>query len=375
MEKPASDMSSAGTPTLGIEEEFLLCDPQTGRLSLRNSEVAEAGRELGITLQLELSRCQVETATSIGAHIRDLRDQLCESRAVTADAAARVGCQLIAVGTPFYDPPIDAVTLESRYQRMAGLYGALSDGVMCGCHIHVGVDDRERAVQIINHLRPWLPTLLALTANSPISSGRDTGYASWRYVLFGRWPSSGPPPYFESAQHYEAAVSAMLETGVILDPHMVYWDVRISDHLPTVEIRISDVPATVEETITLATLVHALVVTANAAIATGETAPAVDQDLLRAACWRAARDGLEGKSLDAKGARLMTAHQAVRRLLEHVAPALAALGELEQVTASLDTIFDQGNGAIVQRRKLARRAQVADVIDECARRTFEGCRP
>jgi carboxylate-amine ligase len=88
MEKPASDMPSAGTPTLGIEEEFLLCDPQTGRLSLRNSEVAEAGRELGITLQLELSRCQVETATSIGTHIRDLRDQLCESRAVTADAAA-----------------------------------------------------------------------------------------------------------------------------------------------------------------------------------------------------------------------------------------------------------------------------------------------
>jgi carboxylate-amine ligase len=167
----------------------------------------------------------------------------------------------------------------------------------------------------------------------------------------------------------------MLETGVILDPHMVYWDVRMSDHLPTVEIRISDVPATVEETITLATLVHALVVTVNAAIATGETAPAVDQDLLRAACWRAARDGLEGKSLDVKGARLVTAHQAVRHLLEHVTPALAALGELEQVTASLDTIFDQGNGAIVQRRKLARRAQVADVIDECARRTLEGCRP
>jgi carboxylate-amine ligase len=375
MEKPASDMPSAGTPTLGIEEEFLLCDPQTGRLSLRNSEVAEAGRELGITLQLELSRCQVETATSIGTHIRDLRDQLCESRAVTADAAARVGCQLIAVGTPFYDPPIDAVTSESRYQRMAGLYGALSDGVMCGCHIHVGVDDRERAVQIINRLRPWLPTLLALTANSPISSSRDTGYASWRYVLFGRWPSSGPPPYFESAQHYEAAVSAMLETGVILDPHMVHWDVRMSDHLPTVEIRISDVPATVEETITLATLVHALVVTANAAIVAGETAPAVDQNLLRAACWRAARDGLEGKSLDVKGVRLVTAHQAVRHLLEHVAPALAALGELEQVTASLDTIFDQGNGAIVQRRELSRRAQVADVIDECARRTFEGCRP
>ncbi|UJC81191.1 YbdK family carboxylate-amine ligase [Rhodococcus erythropolis] len=371
--KPNPDLFSVGTPTLGVEEEFLLCDPQTGHPSARNSEVAAAGRELGISLQLELTRCQVETATSIGSHIRDLRDQLCESRALTADAAARVGCQLIAVGTPFYDPPVDEITQKSRYQRMAGQFGAITEGVMCGCHIHVGVEDRERSVQIINHLRPWLPTLLALTANSPISAGRDTGYASWRYVLFGRWPSSGPPPFFESVGHYEDAVAAMLETGVILDPHMVYWDVRMSDHLPTVEIRISDVPATVEETMTLATLVQALVGTASAAITKGEVAPAVDQELLRAACWRAARDGLDGRSLDVESVRLLTAHQAVRRLVDHVEPALTAFGEFEQVTASLDKVFSNGNGAIVQRRQLARRSRVADVIDECARRTFEGC--
>ncbi len=148
--KPTPDIFSVGTPTLGVEEEFLLCDPQTGRPTLRNAEVAAAGRELGISLQLELTRCQVETSTSIGSHIRDLRDQLCESRAVTADAAARVGCQLIAVGTPFYDPPVDEITQTSRYQRMAGQFGAITEGVMCGCHIHVGVEDRERSVQIIN---------------------------------------------------------------------------------------------------------------------------------------------------------------------------------------------------------------------------------
>ncbi len=373
VDRPAPNEFVADTPTLGIEEEFVLCDPQSGRPSLRNSEVAAVGRELGISLQLELSRCQVETSTSIGTHVRDLRDELCESRAVTADAAARVGCQLIAVGTTFYDPPIDEITPVSRYQRMAGQFGALTTGVMCGCHIHVGVDDREQAVQIINHLRPWLPTLLALTANSPISGGIDTGYASWRYILFGRWPSSGPPPYFESAQHYEEAVSTMLEAGVILDPHMVYWDVRVSDRFPTVEIRISDVPATVEETMMLATLVHALVVTANAAIVKGEPVPVVDQDLLRAACWRAARDGLDGRALDVKSMHLVTAHQAVRRLLDHVRTALSSLGELEQVSTSLDKVFDKGNGAVMQRRALERRSRVADVIDECARRTFEGC--
>ena len=157
--------------------------------------------------------------------------------------------------------------------------------------------------------------------------------------------------------HYEDAVAAMLETGVILDPHMVYWDVRMSDHLPTVEIRISDVPATVEETMTLATLVQALVGTASAAITKGEAAPAVDHELLRAACWRAARDGLDGRSLDVESVRLLTAHQAVRQLVDHVEPALTAFGEFEQVTASLDKVFSNGNGAIVQRRQLTRRSR------------------
>ncbi|OYD70171.1 glutamate--cysteine ligase 2 [Rhodococcus sp. OK302] len=375
VEKAAPHQNSAETPTLGVEEEFLVCDPHTGRPSLRNTEVAAAAGELGLTLQLELSRCQIETSTSIGTHISDLRDQLCESRAVTADAAARTGCQLLAVGTPFYDPPPDSITVTPRYQQMAEQFGALTTGVMCGCHVHVGVEDREQAVQVINHLRPWLPTLLALTANSPISAGVDTGYASWRYILFGRWPSSGPPPYFESPHDYDAAVATMLETAVILDPHMVYWYVRISDHLPTIEIRISDVPATVEETMTFAALVHALVTTAMKAISRGESAPIVDQAVLHAACWRAARDGLSGCGLDVNRKRLVPAHHLVRRLLAHTASTLAELGELEQVTTSLASVLDHGNGAIVQRRTLACRGKVADVIDESAQRTFEGCDP
>lgn len=360
------------TPTLGVEEEFLLCDPLTKQPRLRNAEVAAAGRDLGVDLQLELTRCQVETATSIGGHIRDLRDQLRELRFAAADAAAHDGCQLLAVGTPFYDPPPNETTDTSRYQRMAGEFGALTAGVMCGCHVHVGVEDRRQAVRIINHLRPWLPTLLALTANSPISAGIDTGYASWRYIMYGRWPSCGPPPYFESVNHYDAAIATMLEAGVILDPHMVYWDVRVSDHLPTVEIRISDIPATVDETITYATLVHALVVTVMKEIATGSPAPIIDQEVLRAACWRAARDGIAGRALDMDTVRLVPTRQLVRRLLDYVAPMLAEFGELERVTASLEKVFEQGNGAMVQRRTLAR-SGITEVIDECARRTAEGC--
>lgn len=211
-----------GGPNLGVEEEFCLVDPHTGRPALYNTEVIAAGRDLGITLRPEFSRCQIETATSIGTHIRDLRDQLCESRAVTADAATRTGCQLLAIGTPMSDPPPDAITYTPRYQAIAGHFGARAAGVICDCHVHVGVADHEQAVQVNNHLRPWLPTLLALTANSPIAAGSDTGYASWRYILFSHWPSAGPPPYLDSATDYDAAVAAMRESGAILDADMVY---------------------------------------------------------------------------------------------------------------------------------------------------------
>ncbi|RYF56675.1 MAG: YbdK family carboxylate-amine ligase [Comamonadaceae bacterium] len=364
-----------GIPTLGVEEEFVLADPHTGRPSLHNTEVITAGRELGINLQAEFSRCQIETATSIGTHIQDLRDQLCESRAVTADAAARTGCQLLAVGTPLYVPPPDSITDTPRYRRMAEQFGALATGVVCGCHVHVGVADREQAVQVINHLRPWLPTLLALTANSPIAAGCDTGYASWRYILFGHWPSAGAPPYFDSAANYDAAVDAMRESGAILDTGMVYWDVRVSDHLPTVEIRISDVPATIDETMTLATLVHALVITAVHAIERGTPAPTIHQEVLRGACWRAARDGLAGHGFDLTTMRLVHARRLVYQLLTHVRPALTELDEYRQVAGSLAAILDHGNGAVRQRRTLARRGSVAEVIAECARRTFEGCIP
>lgn len=376
--RPTGDGDSAGygTPTLGVEEEFVLVDPHTDHPSLHNTEVLAAGRDLGIDLQVEFSRCQIETATSIGTHIRDLREQLRQSRAIAAAAAAHRGCQLLAVGTPILDPPPDEITDTPRYRRMAQQFGAAAaTGVICGCHVHVGVSDREQAVQVSNHLRPWLPTLLALTANSPIAGGIDTGYASWRHIRFGRWPSAGPPPHFDTAADYDAAVTVMVETGVIVDPGMVYWDVRASEHLPTIEVRISDVPATIKETATFATVVHALVITALGAIDRGDPPPGAAQEMLRWACWRAARDGLAGHGLDLATARLVPMIALLDQLLAHAKPALTDLGEYQQVTAAVAEVLAHGNGAIRQRSVLARRGRLADVIADCACRTIEGCIP
>ena len=133
---------------------------------------------------------------------------------------------------------------------------------ICGCHVHVAVPDREAAIQVGNRLRPWLPLLLAVTANSAIYRNTDTGYASWRSILWQRWPVAGPPPQFDSADEYDAVVRQLLDTGAMLDDGMVYWDVRPSANFPTVEVRVADVPATVAETVLFAALVRGAVMTA-----------------------------------------------------------------------------------------------------------------
>ena len=278
--------------TVGVEEEFVLVDPATGLPSLTNTTVAAGASD--VELQLELSRCQIETCTPVCDSIPAVRRELRRTRLAVTRAAARSGSRPLAVGVPIWGPPSGSMTDTPRYQDMAERFGHLAEQVICGCHVHVCVPDRDLAVQVSNHLRPWLPALLALTANSPIIDGIDTGHASWRHLLWARWPSAGPPPYLRSAAHYDAVVAKLVEDGQIHDASMVYWDVRLSAHLPTVEIRISDVPATIEETALLASLVRALVITAVADIDRGRLAVPIDQARLRWGCRAAARDGLSG---------------------------------------------------------------------------------
>ncbi|MFD6399054.1 glutamate--cysteine ligase [Nocardia sp. NPDC060249] len=356
--------------TVGVEEEFVLIDPATGRPCLTSTTVAEA--ETDSELQLELSRCQIETCTPVCASIDAVHREVRRARVAIVDAAARTGSRPLAVGVPIWGPPAGSITDTPRYRRMADRFGALADQVTCGCHVHVCVPDRDLAVQVSNHLRRWLPALLALTANSPIAEGIDTGYASWRRVMWARWPSAGPPPFFRSAAHYDDTVAGLAEDGQILDTAMVYWDVRLSDHLPTIEIRISDVPATVVETTLLASLVRALVITSVTAIGRGHLAVAIGRTHLRSACRNAARYGLSGTRFPTAMAGRRDSRRALAQLLCHVRPALEESGDYEFTRDALATVLASGNGAVRQRGALLAGGP-ANVIAELSRLTVEGC--
>jgi carboxylate-amine ligase len=359
-------------PTIGVEEEFLLVDATSGEPVAANRAVAREARGAGVELQLELTRCQVETTTPTLTSSSELASELSRLRQIAARSAEAHGARLLAVGLPPSVPHGFPITDTPRYRRIAEQFGMIAhEQGICGCHVHVAVPDREAAIAVSNYLRPWLPLLLALTANSAIYRNAETGYASFRSVLWARWPSAGPPPYFESVDDYDAKVQLLLDTGAVLDEGMVYWDVRLSANFPTVEVRVADVPSTVAETVLLATVIRAAVMTALEELRRGVTPDRLTSGALRAAYWKAARDGLAGRAVDLTGSlRSAPTTELLAGFLERLRPALEALGEYRDATEQLARLAEMGNGAIGQVRAWRRRNDIDDVIAAAAASTL-----
>lgn len=302
-------------------------------------------------VEAELKQQQVEIASdkheSMEAVLADLR----ERRAEAARAARGQGVEVVALATaPHKIRP--NTTDDERYLHMAGEFGLLArEQLTCGCHVHVEISSPEEGVAVLDRIRPWLAVVLALSANSPFWQGQDTGFASYRHELWGRWPSAGPTELFTSAARYRELVAALVETPALMDRKMVYFDARLSERYPTVEIRVADVCLDVADAALLAALCRGLVDTAAAAWRAEEPPDPVRLELLRAAAWTAAHSGLADRLLDPTTQRPVPAAQAVDALIRHVQPALAEAGDEERVRAGVADVLARGNGA--QRQQAA----------------------
>jgi carboxylate-amine ligase len=367
-----SIFAMATHPTFGVEEEFLLADPTTGEPVAVNRAVAGHAAEHGVKLQLELTSCQIETTSEVVGGSGELRQQLNRLRRIAAEAAEASGAQLLAAALPPTVPHEFPITDTRRYREIAETFGMLAhEQGVCGCHVHVAVPSREVAIRVSNRLRPWLPLFLALSANSAIYRSTDTGYASFRSVLWARLPNAGPPPHFDSIDEYDAALEMLHEAGIVLDDGMVYWDVRPSAKFPTVEVRVADVPATVAETVLLATLLRATVMTALDDERRGQPTPPLTPHALKAAYWKSARDGLDGQAIDLlESHAVVPARELLERLVERIRPALEAVGDYDMAKEERARIAELGNGAMRQRRAWQRRHDAGDVIAELAAATL-----
>ena len=350
--------------TLGVEEELHVVDLVTRELVPRAQEILDQLDPSAFSA--ELHRSVVETNTPVAGTLDGLRDGIVDRRRAAIAVAEEKGLALVAAGTvPLVDLESLPVTPTSRYRRMLDDYQLLArEQLICGAQVHVGMPDRDEAVAVTQRISPALPTLLALSTSSPYWMGEDSGYASVRSLVWLRWPTAGDPGVLSSAAEHDELVADLIASGTITDPKMVYFDVRPSAHVPTVELRVTDSSPDVDTVVLLAGLFRGLVLRARQDHRAGRPFTPTRPPLHRAAMWRAARSGLEGELLDLPHSpRPVPAAVAVERLVGDLRPQLEELGDWEQVFDLSVRALSRGSSAARQRRALARRGRISDVVD------------
>jgi len=293
---------------VGIEEELLVVDPATGRpvpagpRLVRKVRAETAARGVtsvpvvldGSGMSHEFMRQQVEVGTAPRVDLSALADQVREHRRIASRAAEAEGLAVAAIGTSPI-PVTPAVSADPRYLSLLATFRQVAgDQLINGCHLHVDTTSREEAVAVVDRAQPWLPLLRAISSNSPFWKGHDSGYASYRSLVWGRWPSAGPTEPFGSVEAYEQTVEALIATGAVVDRGNLYFDARPSERYPTIEIRAADVCLHPDDAVLLGALARGLVTTLAQDWQDEVPFEPVRVALLRTAHWRAARDGLGG---------------------------------------------------------------------------------
>lgn len=354
----------------GIEEEFALLDEETlvpvplgsaamdaltggaGTVASGNSvQEKSAG-----TVKAEFLASQLEFATSPMHTLAEAGRQLRQCRLTLAEFARQRSSVAVGTGTPFGVGPTGSVTASERYGTIAHWLGRISETHhVNGMHVHVEIPDAEARVRALNAVRPWLPVLLALSANSPFADACDTGHASWRSIIMRRLPLFGSPPHFVDADHYQATVDRLVRGHVIPDAASVAWVARVSARYPTLELRVFDAQLTADDTLLLAALCRALVVTASADTAPSDAAPSDsrgpvhDTDDIQTSLWSAARWGMDATLAHPTTGEPVAATLTLQLLLRALTPALAESDDLAFVEEHISRILREGNGAERQR--------------------------
>lgn len=336
--------------TFGVEEEYCFIDPDTLRPRDVSPAVYRALRVERVeskNVQREFLLSQLERPSPVFETLDQAVTDLQAFRHRLRDAAASVGVVPCASGT---FPTIEggsAVTDKPRYHRVYDEYGQVGrDYYFNGLHVHVHIDDREAGVRALNGLRCWMPLLTALGGNSPFWNGVDTGFASWRTIQLQRWTTRGTPPQFADAADYDRRIARLVGIGGTFDDALVMWNIRLSNHLPTIEIRTPDVQLEAWHTVLIAALTRALVTTA---LADPDPVAPLEPELIDAALWLAARDGLSGDLVNPVTGEKVSAREAIAALISHVHDALSEAGDLDRVRGWVEQIFDEGTGAARQR--------------------------
>ncbi|WP_419933518.1 carboxylate-amine ligase [Candidatus Poriferisodalis sp.] len=334
--------------TIGIEEEYLLVDHDSGALvKVQPPGLIERVAELRHGLvSPELFSAQIEIGTGICRDMQHLRADVGLLRLAVTEAAAEHGLAPIAASThPFAKPEELEITDKERYRDLADdLQDITRQLVISGLHVHVGIEDPELRIDLMNQVTYFLPHLLALSTSSPFWQGRDTGLASYRSAVYKTLPRTGLPPKFDSWAEFRRHVDVLVNAGIIEDSSKVWWDIRPSERYPTLEMRVTDLPTRMEDTIAVAAAYVCLLRMLWRLRDGNQRWRSYANFLIGENLWRAERYGVNGSLIDFGKGSLVPYADLVDELIELVSPDAEALDCVDEV-GQLRTICERGTSA------------------------------
>src|SRR5436305_14199870 len=353
--------------TLGVEEEYMLLDAETFDLVQHIDTVlaAVSGHELEPRINPELMQSVLEVATPVCRTPADIARQLTALRTYVCEIARDRGMRVGSAGThPFSLFERQRITAKDRYRAMVDRMQYIARReLIFGMHVHVAVDDPEKAIQVVNALIVHLAELVALSASSPFWRGEPTGLRSSRHMVYAALPRSGPPPRFRNYADYAELVGQLERTGCIADYTHIWWDIRLHPRLGTIEIRICDAVSQLEDVIAVTALCQALVKYYSERFDAGDEIDSYHRILTAENKWLAARYGLEAPLMDLVTGRRkrVPVAQLVRRTVKVVRPHAQELGSEDEL-AGIEDILRRGNGADRQLRVFNANRDIVEVV-------------
>ncbi|HZQ70186.1 MAG TPA: carboxylate-amine ligase [Terriglobales bacterium] len=361
--------------TIGIEEEYQTVDPNSRDLrSHIHAEIIEKGKLLlQERVKAEMHQSVVEVGTSVCASIKEAKDEVKKLRRDMVKLAKESGLRLASAAThPFADWRAQEIYPDERYKNIVeDMQLVARANLIFGLHVHVGLEDRETAIHLMNHARYFVPHILALSTNSPFWLGMNTGLKSYRCKVFDKFPRTNIPDYFPSWGEYENFIKLLIKTNCIDNAKKIWWDIRPHPFFNTLEFRVCDIPMRVDETIALAALIQATVAKLYKLYAANQGFRLYRRALIMENKWRAARYGLDGKLIDFGKQKEVPVRDLINEYLEFVDDVVDELGSREEIEY-IHEIMKLGNGADRQLRVFQETGSMQAVVDYIIEETEVG---
>ena len=360
--------------TIGIEEEFQIVDPHTRELRSHIQEILAQGKViLKEQVKPEMHQSVVELGTPICHDVAAARRQVVQLRSQLAMLAARDGLAIASAGThPFSHWMDQLITSGDRYATIVNdLQQIARANLIFGLHVHIGIPDREEAIQLMNQARYFLPHLYALSTNSPFWLGQNTGFKAYRHNIFERFPRTGIPDIFESLSAYEDYLELLVSTNCIDNAKKIWWDIRLHPFFDTLEFRICDAQSRVDDTIALVAMMQAIVFKLHKLLRQNVSFRIYRRRVIDENRWRASRYGLDGKLIDFGRRCEVETRSLIHEILEFIGPEIDELGSRNEI-AHIERILREGTGADRQLAVWDRTHDMKAVVDQIVTETCDG---